>query len=126
MSDYLSTAKQIADEAGCSVATVNNKANKIGIKIKGRTEEDHGRLLDALKDVKPRKRKAKAKAKVAKKGTKRKAAGQPDFSDVDAYFKHGKTLIAGINRRLAELEKEKSALTEKLNVLLLLHPDSRK
>ena len=122
----MSTAKQVADEAGCSMATVNNKANKIGIKLKGRTEEDHNRLLDALKDVKPRKRKVKAKARVAKKATKPRAATGPDFSDVDAYFKHGKTLIAGINKRLAELEKERTALTEKLNVLLLLHPDSRK
>jgi len=124
VSDNLSTAKKIAEDHGCSVATVNNKAKTIGVKLKGRTQEDHDRLLTALKDVKPRKRKAKAKAPAAKKASRSKAA-KPDFSDVDAYFKHGKTLIAGIKKRLNELDKEKAQLTEKLNALLLMHPGSR-
>ncbi len=124
MSDYLSTAKQIAEEAGCSVATVNNKAKKLGIKIKGRTQDEHASLLTALSDVKPRKRKAKAKSKPPKKAARQKAAG-PDYSDVDAYFKHGKKLISEIKKRIKDLDKEKGALTEKLNALLLLHPDSR-
>ena len=124
----MSTAKQIAEEKGCSVATVNNKANKLGFKLKGRSEEQHAQLLEAMKDVKPRKRNAKAKAKPTKKtASKGKGATTkaPDFSDVDAYFKHGKSLIVGIRKRLNVLDKEKAALTEKLNALLLLHPDSR-
>ena len=124
MTDYLSTAKQIAEDAGCSVATVNNKAKKLGIKIKGRTQDEHASILTALSDVKPRKRKAKAKSKPPKNAARQKPAG-PDFSDVDAYFKHGKKLIAEIKKRINALDKEKAALTEKLNALLLLHPDSR-
>ena len=107
------------------MATVNNKAKKNDIKLKGRSQEDHDRLLEALKDVKPRKRKVKAKSKAAKKAPRTRAAAGPDYSDVDAYFKHGKKLIAEIKKRINALDKEKAALTEKLNALLLLHPDSR-
>ena len=125
MSDQTTTAKGIATEIGCSPATVNSKAKALGIKIKGRSAEDHARLLDALKDVKPRPR--KAKAKVAKKAPGRKAATKPAFgSDVDAYLKHGKTLLKDVRKQLAALDKEKASLEEKLNALLLMNPDSRK
>ena len=125
MSDQTTTAKGIATEIGCSPATVNSKAKALGIKIRGRSAEDHTRLLDALKDVKPRPR--NAKAKVAKKAPGRKAATKPAFgSDVDAYFKQGKKLIGGLRKRVAEIDKEKAGLEEKLNALLLMHPDSRK
>ena len=125
MSDYLSTTKEIAEDAGCSVATVNNKAKKGGFKLKGRSQEDHARLLEALGNVKSRKHKVKAKSKAPAKTPKRKSVERPDYADVDAYFKHGKKLITEIKKRIGDLDKEKAALTEKLNALLLLHPDSR-
>ncbi len=118
MTDNTSTAKAIADDFGCSSATVNTKIKAIGIKLKGRTPEDHQRLLDAMKDVKPRKRKAKPATKNA--APKKKA--KPSYSDVDAYFKQGKKFIKEIKKRLAEIEKEKAALEEKLNSLMKLHP----
>ena len=118
MSDHTSTAQAIADEIGCSVGTVNKKAKDISVKIKGRSPEDHDRLLEALKDVKPRKRKAKH---ATKKATSKKTAKPTYASDVDAYFKQGKKFIKQIQKRLTEIEKEKAALEEKLNALSLLH-----
>lgn len=129
MTDHTSTAKEIAAEYSCSVATVNNRATAISIKLKGRSPEDHARLAEAMKTVKPRKRKGKSKSNVAV-GTPRKrkaGAAKPEFStDIDAYFKQGKSFISNIRRRIAELDKEKAGLEEKLNALLLLHPESRK
>lgn len=118
MSDHTSTAQAIADEIGCSVGTVNKKAKDISVKIKGRSPEDHDRLLEALKDVKPRKRKAKA---ATKKAAPKKKAKPSYASDVDAYFKEGKRFIKEIKKRLADIEKEKGQLEEKLNALSLLH-----
>ena len=127
MSDHNSTASQIADEAGCSMATVNNKAKKLGIKLKGRSPEDHGNLIDALKSVKPRKRKGAAAPKKAKKAAKKKAAPAKTAAvDLDTYFNQGKAYIAEIRKRLTILEKEKGALEEQLEKLYALHPNMKK
>lgn len=132
MSDNTSTAKQIAEEFGCSIATVNNKAGGLGFKLKGRSAADHAKLLDALKDVKPRKPGAKKVKKVKKvKKTKAKiksvgAVGNLEFAgNVDAYFKQARALISEIKKRLTELEKEKTALEAKLQALQLLHPPKK-
>jgi len=133
VSDNTSTAKQIAEEFGCSIATVNNKAGGLGFKLKGRTAEDHAKLLDALKSVKPRKQGAKKvkKVKMVKKTKKTKAkaakaVGNLEFAgNVDAYFKQARTWISEIKKRLTELEKEKAALEAKLKALQLLHPSKK-
>ena len=122
MSDHASIIKTIAAEFDCSMSTVNTKAKVLGIKLRGRTPEEHQLLLDAMKDVRPRKRKAKA---ATKKGAAKKKAVKPEFTtDVDAYFKHGKKLIKVIKKRIAEIDKERVGLQEKLNALELLHPGS--
>jgi hypothetical protein len=132
VSDHTSTARQVAEEIGCSVATVNNKAAKLGFKLKGRSPANHSRLLDALKSVKPRKKRAKVKSPKAearkapaapRRRGKAKSSHLAFAGDVDAYFKQGKALIAEVRKRLAEVENEKEELTAKLKALLLLHPD---
>ena len=123
MADHNSTAKQIAAEVGCSVATVNNKAKVIGIKLKGRSPEDHGRLMEALKSVKPRKRKAATK----KKATRKKKAAAPSFAgDVASFLTQGKSFIPELRKRIAALDKEKTELEGSLEKLLTLYPEKRK
>ena len=126
MSDHTSPARQIAEEAGCSTATVNTKAKKLGIKIKGRSPEDHARLLEALKDVKPRKRKGAAASKKAKKAAKKPAPAKAGTVDLNSFFNQGKAYIAEIRRRLAVLDKEKTELEGQLEKLYALHPGMRK
>ena len=123
MSDHTSPARVIAEEKGCSTATVNSKAKKLGIKIKGRSPEDHARLMDALKDVKPRKAK-KANAPKKAKPARRKAA--TPAVDLDTFFTQGKVYIAEIRKRLAALDKEKAELEVQLEKLYALHPGMRK
>ena len=125
MSDNTSPARVIAEEKGCSTATINSKAKAIGIKIKGRSPEDHERLLDALKDVKPRKKKAAAPKKA--KAAAKKAAPAKDASlDLNSFFTQGKVYIAEIKKRLAGLDKEKAELEAQLEKLYALHPGMRK
>ena len=125
MSDNTSPARVIAEEKGCSTATINSKAKAIGIKIKGRSPEDHERLLDALKDVKPRKKKAAAPKKA--KAAAKKAAPAKDASlDLNSFFTQGKVYIAEIRKRLAALDKEKAELEAQLEKLFALHPGMRK
>ena len=120
MSDHASIVKTIAAEFDCSMSTVNTKAKILGIKLRGRTPEEHQLLLEAMKDVNPRLRKTKP---AAIKAPAKKA--KPEFTtDVDAYFKHGKKLIKVIKKRIAEIDKERVGLQEKLNALELLHPGS--
>ena len=125
MSDNTSPARVIAEEKGCSTATINSKAKAIGIKIKGRSPEDHERLLDALKDVKPRKKKATAtkKDKVAAKKT---APAKSAELDLKSFFNQGKVYIAEIKKRLAGLDKEKAELEAQLEKLYALHPGLKK
>ena len=130
MSDNTSPARVIAEEKGCSTATINSKAKAIGIKIKGRSPEDHERLLEALKDVKPRKKiGAPTPEKTAKK-TKRaakKAITAKDASlDLNGFFNQGKAYITEIRRRLVALDKEKAELDAQLEKLYALHPGMRK
>ena len=131
MSDNTSPARVIAEEKGCSTATINSKAKAIGIKIKGRSPEDHERLLEALKDVKPRKKIGApvAEDKAAKK-TKRaakKATTAKDASlDLNGFFNQGKAYIAEIRLRLVALDKEKAELDAQLEKLYALHPGMRK
>ena len=124
MSDYTSPVRVIAEEKGCSTATINSKAKAIGIKIKGRSPEDHARLLDALKDVKPRKKKATAtkKDKVAAKKTPAKDASL----GLNSFFNQGKVYIKEIRQRLAGLDKEKAELEAQLEKLYALHPGMKK
>ena len=125
MSDNTSPARVIAEEKGCSTATINSKAKAIGIKIKGRSPEDHERLLDALKDVKPRKKKAAAPKKA--KAAAKKAAPAKDASlDLNSFFTQGKVYIVEIKKRLAGLDKEKAELEVQLEKLYALHPGMKK
>ena len=132
MSDHTSTASEIAKEKGCSTSTVNAKAKSIGIGLKNRSPEDHQRLMDALADVKPRKKipapSAEKKAgKKAKRPRKAKAAPAPNAAlDLDSFFTQGKVYIKEIGQRLAALDKEKAELEAQLEKLLVLHPGMRK
>lgn len=132
MSDYKSTVRQIAQEKGCSVATVNNKAKAAGIKIKDRSPEDHTRLLDALKDVKARKKigvpvAAKREAKKSRRSPRKNPARAEDTSlDLNSFFNQGKVYIAEIRRRLVALDKEKGQLEEQLEKLFSLYPEMKK
>ncbi len=128
--DHTSTAKELATEIGCSVATVNSKVAALGIKFKGRSPDDHQRLMEAVKNVKPRRTKS-IKPKNGKKSPRGRKPSKVVPSNGDfpgnlmAYFNQGKELISTIRKRLDELEKEKADLNEKLEALLLLHPDMR-
>ena len=131
MSDHTSSARQIAEEKGCSTATVNVKARAIGIKIKGRSPDDHARLLEALQDVKPRKKigapVAEEKAPNKAKRRAKKATEASDASlDLNGFFNQGKVYIAEIKKRLAALDKEKSDLEEQLEKLYILQPGMKK
>ena len=125
MSDVNSTARQIAEETNCSMATVNNKAKKLGIKVKGRSPEDHDRLIEALKSVKPRKRKGAAAPKKAAKAKKAAPVATASY-DLNGFFNQGKAYIAEIRRRLATLDKEKAELEGQLEKLYALHPNMKK
>ncbi len=128
MADHNSTARQIAEEVGCSMATVNNKAKGLGFKLKGRSPENHAKLMEALSSVKPRKKvKAPKKAKKAKKAPKKAAPKKAAASvDLDGFFNQGKAYIVEIRRRLAALDKEKAALEDQLAKLYALHPKMKK
>ncbi|MDP6737056.1 MAG: hypothetical protein QF732_11260 [Nitrospinaceae bacterium] len=121
MADHKSTAGQIADEVGCSTATVNNKVKGLGFKFKGRSPNNHGKLMDALATVKPRR---KAKKTAALKKVKKAAAS--GTVDLDSFFNEGKAHIVEIRRRLSALEKEKAALEDQLAKLYSLHPKMKK
>jgi len=128
LSDHTSTASEIAKEKGCSSSTVNAKAKSIGIGLKNRSPEDHQRLMDALKDVKPRKKvpapgAAKKTVKKGKRARKKKAV--PEL-DLDSFFTQGKVYIKEIRQRLAALDKEKAELEAQLEKLYALHPGMRK
>lgn len=137
MSDHTSTAREIAAELGCSVATVNNHAQKLRLRLKGRTPEDHRALLRSLEGVRPRRRAHQVTdiGGAAPPPTKKRRRRSPASSgadrtravtrDVDAYFDRGKDLIEAIRARLEQLEEERRELNEKLEALLLLHPDQR-
>ena len=125
MSDNTSPARVIAEEKGCSTATINSKAKAIGIKIKGRSPEDHERLLVALKDVKPRKKKDAA-PKTAKIAAKKAAPAKDASLDLNSFFNQGKVYIAEIKKRLAGLDKEKAELEAQLEKLYALHPGMKK
>ena len=126
MSDHNSSARQVAEEAGCSTATVNNKAKSLGIKIKGRSPESHAQLLEALKNVRPRKRKAADAPKKAKRTAKKAAAPKAGAVDLDGFFNQGKAYITEIRRHLAALDKEKAELEAQLEKLYALHPNMKK
>jgi len=135
MSDHTSSARQIAEEKACSMSTVNAKAKALGIKFKGRSPNDHERLLDALKSVRPRKKvappasydpKASNAARVAKKGSakrrRRKTAAKPDAPgpNVQSFLKQAKDYIVVVKRRLVEVEKQKAELEGLLERLMVL------
>lgn len=48
MSDKNSTVKVIAEEAGCGLSTVFRAASELGIRVRGRTEAQHTKLVAAL------------------------------------------------------------------------------
>ena len=128
MSDHTSTASEIAKEKGCSTSTVNAKAKSIGIGLKNRSPEDHQRLMDALADVKPRKKigaPASEKAPKKAKRARKKKANAPEL-DLNSFFNQGKVYIAEIKKRLAALDKEKAELEGQLEKLYALHPGMRK
>jgi hypothetical protein len=131
MSDHTSPARQIAEEKGCSIATVNAKAKAVGISIKGRSPDGHQLLLDALKDVKPRKKIAPPTTPEAAKKTTRRGARKANPNkgadlDLNGFFNQGKVYISEINKRLTALDKEKAMLTEQLERLYALHPGMKK
>lgn len=129
MADHNSTARQIAEELGCSMATVNNRAKSLGFKLKGRSPEDHGKLMEALSSVKPRKKVTAAAApKKAKKvkQVKKVAKATGGAVDLNSFFNQGKAYIVEIRRRLAVLDKEKAELEDQLEKLYTLHPNMKK
>lgn len=139
MSDHNSSARQIAEEKGCSMATVNAKAEAkaIGFKFKGRSPEDHQRLLDALKNVKPRKKVAppasynpstsqvgtEAKKKTRRRRRSKAAQPQAPDNDVHSFLKQAKSYIVVLKRRIVEVEKQKAELEGLLGRLSALHPE---
>jgi len=138
MSDHSSSARQVAEERGCSTATVNAKAKALGFKFKGRSPSEHESLLEALKSVRPRKKiappasydpKASTRSRGTKKGVRRrrKVANRPEGSgaEVQAFLKQAKTYIPLVKRRLVEVEKQKTELEELLERLMGLHPEMR-
>ena len=128
MSDHKSTARQIADEIGCSMATINNRAKKLGIKFKGRSPENHGNLLDALKNVKPRKKRkaaAATKAKTVKAPRKKRVAATGIAGDLNSFLSQGKAYISDLKKRISALDKEKAELQGMLDKLLVLYPEKR-
>ena len=137
MSDHTSSARQIAEEKACSMSTVNAKAKALGIKFKGRSPNDHERLLEVLKSVRPRKKvappasydpKASKAVRVAKKGgvkrRRRKAIAKPEApgADVQSFLKQAKDYIVVVKRRLVEVDKQKAELEGLLERLVMLNP----
>jgi len=124
LTDHTSTTKQIAEAFGCSVATVNNKAKQMDIRLKGRTPQEHEKLLEKLAHVQPRKKRKSNKNK-SKKGaltpvpgrvTRRKSAAKTSHTatKVASYLDDGKRLVADIQARLVELDKERDQLQQQL------------
>ena len=136
MSDHTSSARQIAEEKACSMSTVNAKAKALGIKFKGRSPNDHERLLEALKSVRPRKKVAPpasydpnapqaggAAQKKTRRG-RRKTAAKPEApgADVQSFLKQAKDYIVVVKRRLVEVDKQKAELEGLLERLVVLEP----
>ena len=132
MFDYTSTPRQIAQEKGCSVATVEARAEAAGIRLIGRSPAEHELLLEALKDIKPRKRIGapvvqKSATNKTKRRTRKKAAPAKDESlDLSSYFNQGKAYITEIRRRLAALDKEMAECEGHLGKLYKLYPEMKK